>query len=46
MDQALHWVEASAIEQLKALQKETRSSYERLVLMLSKIRNLPEKPEP
>jgi hypothetical protein len=38
MAQALHLVEESAIEQLKALQEETRFSYEHLTLMLSKIR--------
>jgi hypothetical protein len=38
MAQALHLVEESAIEQLKALQEETRFPYEHLTLMLSKIR--------
>jgi hypothetical protein len=38
MAQALHLVEGSAIEQLKALQEETSFSYEHLTLMLSKIR--------
>jgi hypothetical protein len=42
MAQALHLVEESAIEQLKApLQEETRCSYEHLILMLSKIRKYP-----
>jgi hypothetical protein len=49
MAQALHLVKESAVEQLKALQEETRFSYEHLTLMLSKIRKipkLPKKPEP